>query len=122
MKRHAELSNIPLRFQGGVDARSMKSREAILARAAGVAIKESRSAPYLLNLLTTPPAPLRNGTISVMAQAPLLGKEGNVACINSSLDSTLANSTLRLGSDAAPRLLTDALRATIWTRAHGARR
>jgi hypothetical protein len=112
---NVETSYIPLHFQGGVDARSIRSREATLDRAAGVVIKKSRSAPYLLKLLTTPAAPLRNGTISFMAQLPLLGKEGNVARIKISLNSTLGNSPLRpwLGSYAAPRLYKDALVAAL---------
>ena len=53
-----------------------------LERSAEVVIKESRSAPIsCLNLLTTPSAPLRNGTILLVAQPPLLGKEGNVALL-----------------------------------------
>jgi hypothetical protein len=72
-----EMSNTPLRFQGGVDARSIRSREATLTRAAGVVIQESRSAPYLLNLLTTPAAPRRNRTIFVggAASPPWKGGE-----------------------------------------------
>jgi hypothetical protein len=70
----------------------------------------------LLRLLTTinaspyrarasrPSAPLRNGTILLMAKSPLPGKEGNV--------------NARWATVALPRLKKDALRAPLLCKAH----
>ena len=70
-----KLSDIPLRFKGGVDARSIKCREASLAARTGWLSANREAHLTFLKLPTTPAAPLRNGTISLMAQPPLLLKE-----------------------------------------------
>jgi len=46
-----------------------------LDREGGAVGKETRSAPYLLKLLTAPSAPKRNVTFLLVAQPPRLGKE-----------------------------------------------
>jgi hypothetical protein len=74
------MSAIPLLFKEGVAAHKEKPRS-ILA-AAGVVNNEPRSAPYLLKLLTTPSAPIRKRSFLLVAQTPLLEKEGNVAHSN----------------------------------------
>src|SRR6266850_1104361 len=83
--------------QGGVAAASIKSCEATATPQTG-AQRERDSAkhkewsitrylseriPKHSSRLTTPSAPLRNGTILLMARPPLLGKEGNMPARNS---------------------------------------
>src|SRR6267142_5791171 len=71
--------------QGGVAAASIKSCEATATPQTGWSITRylSERIPKHSSRLTTPSAPLRNGTILLMARPPLLGKEGNALDSNS---------------------------------------
>src|SRR5262249_42865411 len=48
-----------------------------LEREGGAVVKERRSAPFLLKLLTAPSAPAKERDHLLMAQPPRLGKAGN---------------------------------------------
>ena len=63
----------------GVRDNKTKRGEATLCGANGVVKIESRSAPYFVEVTNHPVCAARNGAISLVAQPPLLGKEGNVA-------------------------------------------
>jgi hypothetical protein len=71
------LSNIPLHFKGGVDARSIKTPRGLLSRADGVVISKPRSAPCFLEVTNHPGCALkeRDHFINGAATPPLKGGE-----------------------------------------------
>ena len=76
-----EEGRIPLLREAGVDATYRKLRSILVKGADGVVVSSYRLiGPNGFDNrwleTTTPPAPLRNGTIFFMAQPPLLRKEG----------------------------------------------
>ena len=69
---------IPLLFKEGWTRHQMMSRSHLDLERTGWLFRNREAHLILLKLLTTPSAPLRNGSFFFVSQTPLLGKEGNV--------------------------------------------
>jgi hypothetical protein len=78
MSDRSYISYIPLLSKEGCSRHQTECREATLWGANGVVLIEPRSAPFFIEVTNHPVCALKEWDLLLMAQPPLLEKEGNV--------------------------------------------